>query len=78
MGTLLDPVQRLLRSGELTSACSVDPFPFQFCHCSQCFSLVCATDLMTSHAWLRTVSHAHVVHFLNLVAERWVPGSVNS
>ena len=42
----METLFRLLRSGELTSACSVDPFPFQFCHCSQCFSLVCATDLM--------------------------------
>ena len=54
-----DHVQRLLRSGELTSACSVDPFPIHFCHCSQCFSLVCATDLMTSHAWLKSKSHPH-------------------
>ena len=56
-----DPVQRLSRSGVLTSVCSVVFFPFQFCHCSQCCSLVCATDLMTSRAWLKSQSHPHCV-----------------
>ena len=51
---------------------------FQSCDRSQC------CDLTTSHAWLkskkviRIVLHPNVTHFLNVVSERWVPGSVNS
>ena len=49
---------------------------FQSCDGSQC------CDLTTSHAWLKSKSHpncvARIRHTcLNLVAERWVPGSVN-
>ena len=32
----------------------------------------------SSEKIVRTVSRAYVVHLLNLVAERWVPGSVIS
>ena len=59
----------------LTSACSVVFLPFQFCHCSQCCSLVCATDLMTCHAWLkskviRTVSHTFAKLLTTWVLEK--------
>ena len=46
--------------------------------------LVIALSIVTtSHALvqvkrLSVVSHVYVVHLLNLVSERWVPGSVNS
>ena len=67
MRICLDLAERLLRSGEMTSACSFVPFPFQFCHFSQCFSLTPATDLTTSHAWfnrksLTTLSCARAEH----------------
>ena len=42
------------------------------CDRSQDISCIGSSDKI-----VRIVSHAYVVHMLNLVAERWVPGSVN-
>ena len=57
--------------------CTLDaPLLFSFlCRSQRCHNI---SRLAQVKKIIRTVLHAYVVHLLFLVAERWVPGSVNS
>ena len=68
------------RSSALTSSCLhvhvgralLFSFP---CRSQRCHDI---SRIGSRKKIVRTVSHAYRLHLLNLVAERWVPGSVNS